>query len=142
MLETSSDRAQARGLSDLFFPQSREPQQVAPSLYLRGNGSGQSKAGSSAPRSGAGQGYVADIRNAAVTLGQTSVNGFAGAGSNVGGPGAAAAGLNEQNAVRSNNPFAGFGQESVGGFPRFQEQSNGGARGDAKLRYPKANGAK
>ena len=116
VLETSSDRATARGVDMMFFPQSREPQQAAPSLFLRGVGSGQSIAGSPASATGAGQGYVADIRAAAVSFGHTSGLGFAGVGSNNGGPGAAAAGMYEPNARRSENQFAGFGPESFGGL--------------------------
>ena len=117
----------------MFFPQSREPRPEFLSLYLRRYTSGQAIAGPPALRAGARQGHVPEVHNnPALTLRQSSACGCAGVGSDGGGPGpgaAAAAGLNEQSAARSNNPFAGSGQESFGGLPRFQVQSNGGARG-------------
>ena len=63
----------------MFLPQSHEPQRIAPSLLLPGNGSGYLIAGSSALPTGAGQGCVTDIfAAAAVSFGQTSSTGLPG----------------------------------------------------------------
>ena len=133
-LESSSDRARARDGDVVFFPQSRDPPQVAPSLLLPGYGSGYSIAGSPVLPTGAGLGRTTDNSNAAAaSFGQTSGCGFAGVVPNGGSPGFAAAGLYEHTAVRPEIPTASFSPRSFGGFPLFHEQSCGGARGGERL---------
>ena len=131
VLESSSERAPARGVDTMFSPQAHESQQADPSSFMDENGFRRQIAGSPVLPTGAGLGCVTDIfaAAAAVSFGQTCGYGFAGVSPNGGGPGFAAAGLNEQNAGRPEVPVASFSPRSFGGFPRFREQSYGRAHG-------------